>query len=135
MTQVAIPLPYVAIWQRSIGTVGPLVCAVLNPLILLAQPLDADFCQRRFLPHHLNERPRMDACDPHQNEYLAAAGALHEQTPPPAPQRQDLAVGDFVSGTTDGRRWSGRIEWFSGRTMCVNVDGAWVNVPIADITH
>jgi hypothetical protein len=38
---------------------------------------------------------------------------------------------------TAGRRWSGHIEWFSDddATVVVNVDHAWVRVPVADITH
>lgn len=76
----------------------------------------------------------MDACDPHFNEYLAAATALHEQTPKPEP-RHEPAVGDFVSGITEGRRWSGHVEWVKGRSMCVNVGGGWVSVPVTDITH
>lgn len=77
----------------------------------------------------------MDACDAHHAEYLAAAAALHEQTPKPEARRQDPAVGDFVSGITEGRRWSGHVEWVNGRTMCVNVGGGWVSVPVAHITH
>lgn len=73
---------------------------------------------------------------PHENEYLAAIAALSEQTPSRA-VRHEPAVGDFVSGVTAGKRWSGHIEWFSddGKTLVVNVDHAWIGVPIADITH
>jgi hypothetical protein len=51
--------------------------------------------------------------------------------------QQMPAVGDFVSGCTAGRRWSGHIEWFSDDdgSMVVNVDHAWVRVPVKDITH
>lgn len=75
----------------------------------------------------------MNACDPHHNEYLAAISNLHEQTPS---LRPEPAVGDFVSGTTDGKRWSGHVEWLSddGR-MCIRGDGWWAYVPVKDITH
>lgn len=76
----------------------------------------------------------MNACDPHHAEYLAAAAALREQTPVPE-ARHEPAVGDFVSGITEGRRWSGHVEWVEGRRMCVNVGGGWVSVPVAHITH
>ena len=74
---------------------------------------------------------------PHENEYLAAVSGLHEQTPsPPLDQKcQEPAVGDFVSGVTAGKRWSGRVEWINGAEICVNTDGSWVYVPVADITH
>lgn len=76
----------------------------------------------------------MHTTDAHENEYLAAAAAIHEQTPrtgrPPEP-----AVGDFISGVTDGRRWSGHVEWVERGFCCVNVGGGWVSVPLYDITH
>lgn len=75
----------------------------------------------------------MHACDPHHAEYLAAAAALHEQTP--LPERHEPAVGDFISGITAGRRWSGHVEWVNGTECCLNVGGGWVYVPLADITH
>ena len=73
--------------------------------------------------------------DAHAAEYLAAAAALHDQTPMPELRRQEPAVGDFVSGTTAGRRWSGHVEWIDDGRMCVNVGGGWLSVPVADITH
>jgi hypothetical protein len=69
---------------------------------------------------------------PGDAEYLAAAAGLSEQTPSPrAP-----VPGDFVSGRTAGRTWSGRVEWIEddGR-MVIDVGGAWLAVPVADITH
>jgi hypothetical protein len=72
--------------------------------------------------------------DPHHNEYLAAAAALCEQTPPPE-VLPTFAVGDFVSGTTAGRRWQGRVEWQEGRMLTIDVGGGWVRVPVADVTH
>lgn len=74
----------------------------------------------------------MNDSSPHENEYLAAVSGLHEQTPSPRPEP---AVGDFISGRTGGKAWSGRVEWISGANVCVNTDGSWVYVPIADITH
>ena len=46
------------------------------------------------------------------------------------------AIGDWVSGTTAGKRWSGHVEWVeSNDRMVVNVGGAWVAVSPQDITH
>ena len=69
---------------------------------------------------------------PGDAEYLAAAAALCEQTP----SHRAPAPGDFVSGRTAGRTWSGRVEWIEddGR-MVLDVGGAWLAVPVADITH
>lgn len=70
---------------------------------------------------------------PHENEYLAAVGGLPEQTPSVS---QEPAVGDFVSGTTAGKAWSGRVEWVNDNgEMCINGCGWWAYVPVADITH
>jgi hypothetical protein len=69
---------------------------------------------------------------PNENEYLAAVAGLGEQT---VSKQREPAVGDFVSGKTCGRYWSGRVEWVTGREICVNTDGSWVYVPMADITH
>jgi hypothetical protein len=73
----------------------------------------------------------------HNSEYLGAVAGMQDTygtgtTTPPT-----LAVGDFVSGLTAGRRWAGHVEWFSddGKTMVVNVDHSWVTVPLSDITH
>jgi hypothetical protein len=49
--------------------------------------------------------------------------------------KDTYGAGDFVSGTTAGKRWSGRVEWQDGEWIAVNVDGAWVRVPVSDITH
>jgi hypothetical protein len=72
--------------------------------------------------------------DAHNAEYTAAVAGMQETYGTPAPT---LAVGDFVSGTTCGKRWSGHIEWFSDddATVVVNIDHAWVRVPLQDITH
>jgi hypothetical protein len=76
--------------------------------------------------------------DAHNSEYLAAVAGTQEtygtgwcDTGNTLP-----AVGDFVSGITKGKHWSGHVEWFSdGGTVVVNVDHAWVRVPITDINH
>ena len=71
--------------------------------------------------------------DAHHNEYLAAIAGLPEQTVSPA--CNEPAVGDFVSGCTAGKRWSGRVEWIDGPLVCINPGGAWLYVPLSDITH
>jgi hypothetical protein len=75
----------------------------------------------------------MTHMDANAREYAGAVAGMAAVYGP----QQPLAVGDFVSGLTAGRRWSGHIEWFSddGKTMVVNVDHSWVTVPVADITH
>ena len=70
--------------------------------------------------------------DPGHNEYLAAIEGMADHTMPPA---KPPAVGDFISGRTAGKCWSGRVEWTEGPNVCVNTDGSWVYVPLADITH
>ena len=72
---------------------------------------------------------------PAENEYLAAVAGLHEQTLSPAQKTREPAVGDFVSGRTEGRYWSGRVEWVTGREICVNTGSSWEYVPVNDITH
>ena len=73
----------------------------------------------------------MYSTDPHQNEYLAAVAGMTEHTAAPA----EPAVGDFITGTTAGRAWSGRVEWIDGHMVVLDVGGAWVRVPIKDQTH
>ena len=70
---------------------------------------------------------------PHENEYLAAVAGMADHTMPPAPQPP--AIGDFVSGETAGKRWSGRVEWIEGNRMTLDVGGGWVAVPVTDITR
>lgn len=72
---------------------------------------------------------------PHENEYMAAVAGLHEQTVSQRVTKHEPAVGDFVSGKTAGKRWSGRVEWINGPLVCVNPGGAWLYVPVGDITH
>ena len=73
----------------------------------------------------------------HENEYAAAVAGMQETYGWRDTSNTQPAVGDFVSGITAGKRWSGHIEWFSDddATVVVNVDHAWVRVPVADITH
>ena len=76
--------------------------------------------------------------DAHEQEYAAAVTGMQEtygtgwhDTGNTLP-----AVGDGVSGVTSGKAWSGRVEWYSDDgTVVVNVDHAWVRVPVTDITH
>ena len=77
----------------------------------------------------------MNESSPHENEYLAAVSGLPDQTPSPAAARPEPAVGDFVSGTTEGKSWSGRVEWIEDGRMTLDVGGGWLAVPVADITH
>lgn len=69
--------------------------------------------------------------DPHHNEYLAAVAGLHEQTISPS----TFAVGDFVSGETCGKRWSGRIWNVEGDRLSIEIDGGWLAVSARDVTH
>ncbi len=70
---------------------------------------------------------------PAENEYLAAVANLHEQTPTPAPRT--FAVGDFVSGISGGKRWSGRIFALDGDRLSIEMPGAWLSVSAQDVTH
>jgi hypothetical protein len=67
--------------------------------------------------------------DPHTNEYLGAVAGMAETygTNPPE-------AGEEISGVTAGRSWRGTVEWVQGDRVCVNTDGSWVYVPVADIT-
>jgi hypothetical protein len=71
---------------------------------------------------------------PHESEYLAAVSGLHEQTPSPA-TKPTYAIGDFVSGCTAGKRWSGRIWNVEGDRLSIEIDGGWLAVPAQDVTH
>jgi hypothetical protein len=71
---------------------------------------------------------------PNENEYLAAISGLGEQTLSPAP-KPTYAVGDFVSGCTAGKRWSGYIEWTDGDRLTLDVGGGWLAVSAKDVTH
>jgi hypothetical protein len=76
----------------------------------------------------------MTTNDEHHAEYAAAVAGMQD-TYGTGTTTPNLAVGDFVSGVTAGKQWSGHIEWFSedDGTVVVNVDHAWVRVPVKDI--
>jgi hypothetical protein len=76
----------------------------------------------------------LNPTSPSENEYLAAIAGLSEQTPSPA-NRVTYAVGDFVSGCTAGKRWSGYIEWTDGDRLTLDVGGGWLAVSARDVTH
>lgn len=69
---------------------------------------------------------------PHDNEYLAAVAHIHDQTPRPCTLP---AVGDFISGCTAGKRWSGYVMSAEPNRLAVDCDGAWIAVSPEDITH
>lgn len=73
----------------------------------------------------------------HENEYLGAVAGMQDTYGWRDTGNTQPAVGDFVSGITKGKRWSGHVEWYSDddATVVVNVDHAWVRVPVTDITH
>jgi hypothetical protein len=68
---------------------------------------------------------------PHESEYLAAARGMHEHTP----SQPVYAIGDFVSGCTAGKRWSGRIWNVEGDRLSIEIDGGWLAVSAKDVTH
>jgi hypothetical protein len=82
-------------------------------------------------PTTTKEKEEMDS---HAREYAGAIAGFRESagwhdtnnTP---------AVGDFVSGLTKGRRWSGHVQTIDGSRMVVEVSGAWLIVSVEDITH
>jgi len=76
----------------------------------------------------------VNSTNPHENEYLAAVAGLHEQTPSPRP-RVTYAIGDFVSGISGGKRWSGRIFAVDGDRLSIEFPGAWLAVSAQDVTH
>lgn len=69
---------------------------------------------------------------PHENEYLAAIEGMADHTMPPA---KPPAVGDFISGRTAGKCWSGHVDFVVDDRVTINVGGGWLTVPLADITH
>jgi hypothetical protein len=77
----------------------------------------------------------MTHMDAHNSEYLGAVAGMQDTYGTAATTPPSLAVGDFISGVTAGKQWSGHIEWFSDDDACVvvNVDHAWVRVPVKDI--
>ena len=73
----------------------------------------------------------VNPASPHENEYLAAVSGLPEQTPSP----RTYAIGDFVSGTTCGKAWRGRIWNIEGDRLSIEIDGGWLAVSANDVTH
>jgi hypothetical protein len=69
--------------------------------------------------------------DAHNSEYLGAVAGMQETYGSPQPT---LAVGDFISGMSAGKRWSGRIEWIDGDRITIDVGGGWVAVSASDVT-
>jgi hypothetical protein len=79
----------------------------------------------------------MSTNDAHSNEYAAAVAGMQDTygTGWADTSNTTPAVGDFVSGLTAERRWSGHVQAIEGDRMVVDVDGAWLSVSVADITH
>jgi hypothetical protein len=75
----------------------------------------------------------MTHMDAHHAEYAAAVAGMQDTYGTPTITLP--AVGDFVSGLTAGRRWSGHVEWIEGDRLTIDVGGAWLAVPAKDITH
>ena len=73
----------------------------------------------------------MTHMDANAREYAGAVAGMAETYGRP----HDVAVGDFVSGRSGGRPWSGRVQVIEGDRMIVDVDGAWLSVSTQDITH
>jgi hypothetical protein len=73
-----------------------------------------------------------NSTSPTENEYLAAIAGLGEQTPSPA-SKPTYAVGDFVSGLSGGKRWSGRIFAVDGDRLSIEFPGAWLAVSARDV--
>jgi hypothetical protein len=75
----------------------------------------------------------------HENEYRGAVDGMQETYGTGWSDTGNTlpAVGDFISGITKGKAWSGHVEWYSedDGMVCVNVDHSWVRVPVSDITH
>jgi len=81
--------------------------------------------EQKFSATPLTQEDAPMTHDPHEREYLGAVAGMADT----------YGTGDFVSGQTGGKCWSGRVEWQEGEWLSVNVDGAWVRVPVRDITH
>ena len=73
----------------------------------------------------------MTTNDAHDREYAAAVAGMQDTYGTPQPT---LAVGDFISGMSAGKRWSGRIEWIDGDRITIDVGGGWLAVPAGDVT-
>lgn len=69
--------------------------------------------------------------DAHSREYAGAVAGMQDTY-----GRELPAIGDFVSGCTAGKRWSGHVEWIENDDrIVVNVGGGWLAVSPRDITH
>ena len=73
--------------------------------------------------------------DAYARDYAGAVAGFRESAGWHDTSNTTPAVGDFVSGKTAERRWSGRVQAVEGDRMVVDVDGAWLSVSVADITH
>jgi hypothetical protein len=74
----------------------------------------------------------LNPTSPSENEYLAAIAGLGEQTQSPA-AKPTYAVGDFVSGLSGGKRWSGRIFAVDGDRLSIEFPGAWLAVSTREV--
>jgi hypothetical protein len=77
----------------------------------------------------------MTNMDAHDREYAGAVAGFRESAGWQDTQNTTPAVGDFVSGLTAGRRWSGYVQVIEGDRMLVDADGVWLTVGTQDITH
>ena len=68
----------------------------------------------------------------HENEYAGAVAGMQETYGRPA---NLPAVGDFISGCTCGKRWSGYVLTAEPGRLAIEVSGAWIVVNPEDITH
>ena len=92
---------------------------------ILLNTLPPHATEQKFSATQLTQETAPMTNDAHENEYAGAVAGMAET----------YGAGDFVSGQTGGKHWSGRVEWQEGEWLSVNVDGAWVRVPVRDITH
>ena len=67
--------------------------------------------------------------DAHDREYAGAVAGFRESAG--LADHHAHAVGDFVSGTALGRRWSGHVQAVDGTRMVVEVSGDWLVVSTA----
>jgi hypothetical protein len=77
----------------------------------------------------------MTHMDAHDREYAGAVAGFRESAGWHDTSNTTPAVGDFVSGLTAGRRWSGRVQAVEADRIAVDVDGAVLSVSTQDITH
>lgn len=69
--------------------------------------------------------------DAHANEYVAAVAGMADtygQAKTFLPE-----VGDTVTGITAGRRWMGEVMTAEPGRLAIEVSGAWIVVPSADL--